>query len=242
MRYCIFSDVHSNLEALDAVISASRIEGIDKYLCAGDLVGYAANPNECVAGVRSLGAISVAGNHDWASLGLFPVEYFNLQAAKSIMWTKCRLDDLSKEILRSLPLSYEDEYLTLVHASLDAPHLFNYILDADSSRNSFKLLRTKICFIGHTHVPLVFSMNENGRIDCSGDTEVKIDDGKRYIINVGSVGQPRDGIPCASFCIYDTGLRQVSIKRIAFDYKLTRQKILDVGLPRSLGDRLLSGR
>jgi len=242
MRYCIFSDVHSNLEALEAVRRAVKFEAIDEYLCAGDLVGYAANPNECVAELKSLGAIAVAGNHDQASLGLFPTEYFNDSAAKSIFWTKCRLDDESKAFLNLLPLIYKDANLTLVHGSLENPQSFNYISDVDSSRSSFELLQSKVCFIGHTHVPQVFIMDEAGFINNHFAYEFEVEDSKRYIVNVGSVGQPRDGIPLPSFCVYDTELRHISIKRVTYDREFARQKILEVGLPRSLGDRLLSGR
>lgn len=242
MRYCIFSDVHSNLEALDAVICAAKSESIDEYLCVGDLVGYAANPNECIAALKSLGTIAVAGNHDQASLGLFPTEYFNDSAAKSILWTKCRLDEESYAFLNLLPLVSKDAHLTAVHGSLENPQSFNYILDTDSSRSSFELLQNKVCFIGHTHVPQVFVIDKEGCIESFFDYEAVIEDGKRYIINVGSVGQPRDGIPCPSFCVYDTELKRINIKRVAYDCKLARQKILEVGLPRSLGDRLLSGR
>lgn len=242
MRYCIFSDVHSNLEALETLIRVAKSEAIDVYLCVGDLVGYAANPNECVGALKSLGTIAVSGNHDQASLGLFPAEYFNDTAAKSILWTKYRLDDESKAFLNLLPLVYKDGNLTAVHSSLENPQSFNYIFDADASRSTFGLLESNLCFIGHTHVPQVFIMDKAGFINNYPEDEFEVTPDKRYIVNTGSVGQPRDGNPFSSFCIYDTELKYISIKRAAYDCKLTRQKILDVGLPRSLGDRLLSGR
>lgn len=241
MRYGIFSDIHSNLEALDAVIRAFREEGIDEYLCIGDIVGYAASPNECIENVRALNQVTVAGNHDRASVGLFSADYFNQFARDAVLWTGRVLDEGGKSFLEGLPLTYKNSDLTLVHGTLDEPEDFNYMTDAHTAQKTFELLKTEVCFIGHTHVPGIFRESGN-RIEYQEDCNTQIKKGSRYIINVGSVGQPRDGDPRAAYCIYDSDARTVRIKRTDYDISSARDKIIAAGLPRFLGERLLAGR
>lgn len=242
MRYGIFSDIHSNLEALNAVVDAYQKESIDKYLCVGDVVGYAANPKECIEKVKTLAMITVAGNHDWASVDLFSVDYFNPVACEAISWTKRNLDDDSRYFLESLKLVYKNEDLTLVHGTLDKPEDFNYMIDEYSARESFRLLETNICFVGHSHVAGIFIKDKDKRICYREDDSIDIKDEFKYIVNVGSVGQPRDGNPKAAYYIYDTDKKEVQIKRVSYDIEATRKKIIAAGLPRFLGDRLLIGR
>ncbi len=256
MRYGIFADVHSNLEALEAVIHAYKNEAIDKYLCVGDVVGYGANPQECVDQVKMLAMITVAGNHDWASVGLFSVDYFNPVAKEAIFWTKNNLDNASRYFLESLGLVYKNEYLTLVHGTLNNPQEFNYISDNYAVEETFRLLETRLCFVGHSHVAGIVCRDEDGctfyhglfypgvfppKIDNS-DINIEIQENNRYIVNVGSVGQPRDGNPGAAYCVYDTAKREVRIKRIGYDIKAAREKIFAAGLPVFLGNRLTDGR
>jgi predicted phosphodiesterase len=241
MRYGIFSDVHANLEALQTVIEAYKKEAIDKYLCAGDIVGYASCPRECIEKVRTLTTVAVAGNHDWASVDLFSVEYFNHAAAKAIAWTKQNLDQDSRFFLQSLKLIYKNEDLTLTHGTLDNPRDFNYMTDGYVAEETFRLLDTNICFVGHTHVAGIFIKDKFGHMDYHEDNSTSIEDGKRYIINVGSVGQPRDGNPDSAYCIYDTDKKEVQIKRVSYDIKAVGEKIIAAGLPRFLADRLLRG-
>ena len=242
MRYGIFSDVHSNLEALDAVINAYKKEAIDKYLCVGDLVGYATNPKACIEKVKALAAVIVAGNHDWACVDLFSVDYFNPYAKDAIFWTRRNLDDIDKSLLESLKLIYKNENFTLVHGTLDNPRDFNYMTDGYIAEQTFRLLETNICFVGHTHVVGTFINDKLGQLHYRQDDSIDISPGNKYIINVGSVGQPRDGNPKASYCTYDTDKKEVQIKRIDYDIQTARKKIIAVGLPKFLGDRLLSGR
>lgn len=242
MRYGIFSDIHSNLEALNAAVDAYKKEKIDKYLCIGDVVGYASNPKECIEIINTLAMITIAGNHDWASVNLFSVDYFNPNAQDAIFWTRRNLDDSSRNFLESLKLVYKNEYLTLVHGTLDNPGDFNYMTDGYIAQESFRLLETNICFVGHTHVVGTFIKDKFGRIHYRQDDSVDINPDNKYIINVGSVGQPRDSNPKASYCIYDTDKKEVLIKRIDYDIETARKKIIDAGLPKFLGDRLLSGR
>lgn len=241
MRYGIFSDIHSNLEALEAVIKAYQKEKIDKYLCIGDLVGYGANPNECVEIIRKLAAMTVAGNHDWAVLGLFPAELFNEEAEAAVQWTGQELSVESKDFLRGLKLSGELDNSVLVHGSLNAPQEFNYLQNIRDCQETFRLLKHNICFVGHTHVPVVFVQDQRFDIHYEDTLKIKIEPDKKYIINVGSVGQPRDSIPAAAYCVWDSERHEIEIKRAVYDVFTARQKIIDKGLPEFLGNRLLIG-
>jgi len=241
MRYGIFADIHSNLEALEAVIRSYRDESIDKYLCLGDVVGYASNPRECVEKIKMLSMITVAGNHDWAAVDLFPADYFNPVARQAIFWTRDSLDDNGRCFLESLKLLYKNEDLTLVHGTLDRPEDFSYMTDDHIAGETFDLLENKICFVGHSHVAGVFIKDRDGRINYCLDNCIGIKNRNKYIVNVGSVGQPRDGNPEAAYCIYDTDKKEIQIKRTAYDIKTTKEKVVNAGLPRFLADRLSAG-
>ena len=242
MRYGIFADIHSNLEALDTVIAAYRKETIDKYFCVGDVVGYAANPNECAEKIKALCEIAVAGNHDWAAVNLLSIEYFNPVARQAILWTRDNLDERSKSFLESLKLIHRNNDLTLVHGTLDNPQDFNYMIDGRIAQGTFELLETKICFVGHSHIAGIFNKHKDGRIEYCEEERVKIQDENSYIVNVGSIGQPRDNNPRAAYSIYDTDKKEIQIKRADYDIQKTRERIINAGLPRFLGDRLIIGR
>jgi predicted phosphodiesterase len=240
MRYGIFSDVHSNLEALNAVIQAFQKEDMDKYLCVGDVVGYGANPKECISLVRKLAEASVAGNHDWACVDLFSVDDFNPAAKDAVLWTRNMLDETDRYFLSSLEPIYKNDTFCLVHGSLSHPEDFDYIMDAYAAAQTFSLMKNQICFIGHSHVAGVF-IDSGNSISYPEVDRVDIKEKNKYIVNVGSVGQPRDGNPDSAYCIYDSDKKQIQIKRVAYDTKTARKRILDAGLPRFLGDRLLVG-
>jgi predicted phosphodiesterase len=242
MRYGIFSDVHSNIEALDSILEAFKKESIDTYLCIGDVVGYAAEPNECIEKVKRVASITVAGNHDWAAVNLFSLDYFNQFAKEALLWTRKQLNDSSADFLESLKLVYKNDDLTLTHGTLDAPEGFDYLVDTEIAEKTFLLMETNICFIGHTHIAGVFISEPDNYIDYKKCASIDIEEGNKYIVNVGSVGQPRDGNPDAAYCIFDSDKKEVMIKRKAYDIESVRKKILDKGLPRFLGDRLMVGR
>jgi predicted phosphodiesterase len=242
MRYGIFADVHSNLEALDAVVAAYKKESIDVYLCVGDVVGYGANPKECIEKVRSLAMVTVAGNHDWAAVNLFSAETFNPFAKTAILWTKQQLSDTDKDFLETLKLVYKNECLTLVHGTLDNPRDFDYMADGYIAEESFRRTETSVCFIGHSHIAGTFIKEDNDRISYRLDSSFGIKPEHKYIVNVGSVGQPRDANPKAAYCIFDTEKKEVQIRRVEYDTKSARRKIIDAGLPAFLGDRLLLGK
>ena len=241
MRYAIFSDIHSNLEALEAALLDSQNEHINVYLCIGDIVGYGANPNECLKIAKGLFSASIAGNHDWGVVGLLSVEYFSDYAKAGIYWTQGNLGVEGNNFLKSLKLTFERENFILVHGTLDRPKRFDYMVDPDDAQRSFLFLERDICFIGHTHMPGTFTKSPDGSICYSRIGLVKIESANKYIINVGSVGQPRDADPKASYCIYDTDRKQAKIKRVSYDVETARKKIIEAGLPRFLGDRLLIG-
>jgi len=243
MRYGIFSDIHSNLEAFNKVIEAYKKESIDTYLCVGDIVGYGANPNECIEKTKALTNIVVAGNHDWACVDLFSVEYFNPYAKEAVFWTKQHLDQEKRYFLEALRLVYRNENLTLVHGTLDDPGEFNYMTDSHAALETFGLQETAISFVGHSHVAGIFILDKGNRLRYRQDdlSHINIEDGNKYIANVGSVGQPRDNDPRAAYCVFDTEKKELQIKRIAYDVEAARKKIIGSGLPKFLGDRLLVG-
>jgi diadenosine tetraphosphatase ApaH/serine/threonine PP2A family protein phosphatase len=241
MRYGIFSDVHSNFEALEVILEAFRREDIDRYICAGDVVGYGANPNECIQKVMELRPLIVGGNHDFACAELIDTENFNDDAKVAVEWTKGVLGVSEREFLKSLGPVYEDGVITIVHATLDEPLKFNYIFTASETKTTFGVLKTPVCFCGHTHVPTIFT-DEEGYISILNERNAQFIPGSRQVINVGSVGQPRDRDPRASYGIYDEGTKTLTISRAAYDIEKTLRKILDAGLPEFLAYRLLAGK
>ncbi len=241
MRYGIFSDIHSNIEALDNVLHALQEDGVDRYVCGGDIVGYGANPKECIDKIRGLNPIIVCGNHDWAVGGVIETEYFNESAKEAIEWTRRVLSDEYKEYLKGLKLVYQDEDITLVHATLHSPEMFYYMESIPMARRTLNILKTSVCFIGHTHVPVIFT-DEEGQIKYLFDPEMEFIEGSKQIVNTGSAGQPRDGDTRACYAIYDTALKRVHIKRVVYDFRITQEKILNAGLPEFLALRLAEGK
>ncbi len=244
MKYAIISDIHGNLEALGVALKEIKNEGVKYIFSAGDIVGYGANPEECIKLIRTKGISSVIGNHDYAINNVSEEELFNSYARLAIQWTRDILSEDAKNFLNSLPFSLIEEDVTVFHGTLDEESPFNYILMPIDSELSFQNLTTQVGFFGHSHVAGCFVMNENGIISYrSGiiDCEISIKEGNRYLINVGSVGQPRDGNPNGAFAIFDTDRRTVHIKRFAYDIEETSKKIIDAGLPRFLAERLFEG-
>ncbi|MEK6727233.1 MAG: metallophosphoesterase family protein [Candidatus Omnitrophota bacterium] len=242
MRYGIFSDIHSNIEALGEVISAYQKESIDKYFCIGDVVGYAANPQECIERVKKLAMVTVAGNHDWGTVNLFSVDYFNEYAKEALFWTRQNVGDADNNFLESLKPVYKAEDFTLVHGTLDSPAEFNYMTDGYFAEETFKVLETNLLFVGHTHQPGLFMKDKEGNIHYRQDSPWDINLKNKYIVDVGSVGQPRDGNPKAAYCIYDTDKKEVRIERVDYGILAAGKKIIDAGLPKFLGERLMIGR
>ncbi|MFC1645719.1 metallophosphoesterase family protein [Candidatus Omnitrophota bacterium] len=240
MRYAIFSDIHSNLEAFEGVLSAYEKEGIDKYLCVGDIVGYGANPKECIQIIRDKKITTVAGNHDWASSGRFDVTYFNPRAREAVHWTRKQLNTSEIDYINNLDLIYKEEGFCLVHGTLIKPERFEYLFELTDTKAAFEAMQSDLCFIGHTHSPVIFS-KDGEEITYGKENNINIEPNKQYIINVGSVGQPRDGDSRCCYCIYDSDNKLFQIKRIKYDIESAQKKILDAGLPSTFANRLIVG-
>ena len=241
MRYAVFADIHSNLEAWQAVFGALKQERIDQFICAGDIVGYGADPRECTNLIEALKPLAVAGNHDRAVIGKFDISHFNINAREAILWTRENLTQANRDYLASLASIQSRDDFILVHGSLDNPEEFKYILDIDSAGPSFELLeksKKTILFVAHSHRPFVLVE----RWKYLPGEFLKLSRGSNYIINVGSVGQPRDGDWRACYVLYDSGKNTIEFKRIEYDVETTRKKIIKAGLPRILADRLTTGR
>lgn len=241
MRYGIFSDIHGNLEALETVLAAYKKERIDHYFCVGDVVGYGANPHECIEAVRNLGAVCIAGNHDWAVVEKVDIEYFNPMARAAVLWTRkvAGRDDMA--FLDRLKLIYKNDDFILVHGTLNEPAYFHYLVDSNQAELIFPLMDRNVCFVGHSHVAGVFVRKEN-KIEYSNISEIKIEEGCQYIVNAGSVGQPRDNNPAAVYCVYDTDEKVIQVKRVDYDVEAAQKRILEAGLPSFLAVRLAAGR
>ncbi len=242
MRIGILSDVHSNLESLQAVLDACEKEQIDEYVCLGDTVGYGANPNECVTLIRDLTGHLVAGNHDQGVTGDTSISYFNDAAKKAVAWSKRIMSKEHLRFLSSLPLTLEYHGMLFVHSTPSFPEEWKYIVSIDNAMHEFAFFEQRCCFVGHSHQPGVFSINDDHEMGSSIDESLQCIETKRYIINAGSVGQPRDGDPRASYVIFDTETKRLTFRRIAYDIATCQEKILRAGLPPFLAQRLEMGR
>ncbi|MBI3359580.1 MAG: metallophosphoesterase family protein [Chloroflexi bacterium] len=242
MRVLIISDIHANLNALEAVLAAT--EKFDAAWCLGDLVGYGPDPNECVERVRSLpGLQCLVGNHDKAALGEIDLNAFNPDARAAVSWTQNALSPSTREYLQNLPEAIEMGKYTLVHGSPRQP-VWEYILDARTALLCFPYFATSYCLIGHTHSPMIFSQEAEGG-ECKEkkprNGERLILDNLRYIINSGSVGQPRDGNPEASYAVLDFGAAVWELRRVPYDVTATQLRMAGFDMPERLIARLTYG-
>lgn len=230
MRYGIISDIHGNLEALQTALDHIKTLGVDEIVCLGDVVGYGPNPNECVDLIRTHCKNVVKGNHDAAAVDLSETVYMNKLAREAAMWTNGRLDSGAKEYLTNLPMQLDIPNAILVHASPFEPREWHYImtnLDADLAFHHFD---TPVCFIGHTHRATIFTSHGNNH----GINE-------KRIINVGSIGQPRDKDPKLSFGLFDTDTLEYENIRLPYEVDKTADKMYVAGLPSELAERLFYG-
>ena len=241
MRFAIFSDIHANLEALEAVFADARARRCTHFVCLGDVVGYNANPRECIERVRKLDCPAIKGNHDEEATLSASSERFNELAERAIQWTRDNLADQDKEWLRSLPLQRQVHDFTIVHATLDTPGHWGYVFNNLDAIASFTYQRTAVCFFGHTHLPMVFIRGQSG-VRQERKEHIRIEPGRKYFINAGSVGQPRDGNWRAAYCIYDIENKLVELLRVKYDLTTAQKKIAKAGLPQPLADRLAIGR
>ncbi|PWH18056.1 MAG: metallophosphoesterase [Anaerolineae bacterium] len=241
MRVLVFSDVHANLTALERILADAG--SCDAVWCLGDVVGYGPDPNECVECIRRLPNLTcILGNHDAAVLGLIEVEAFNHEARRVIQWTQQQLTDANRDFLKNLPERVVIGDVTLVHGSPRQP-VWEYLLDAQTARHNFDFFDTSFCFVGHTHLPILFHLNEFDSYPIGGylppNQVVQLT--PREIVNPGSVGQPRDRDPRAAYAIYDTETHCFEHRRVEYDVTQVQHRMRLAALPMRHIERLSLG-
>ena len=247
MRTALLADIHSNLEALQACLAHARREGAERFAFLGDLLGYGADPLACldiVAGLVAAGSPAVRGNHDSACLGgILPG--MSYAARDAIYWTRDRLGPRERDFLAGLPLAVNEEDRLYVHASADRPEAWTYITGAQEASHAFAATKARILFVGHVHHPLLYFSTPGGEprtFQPVPGVPLPLSEFRRWLVIVGSVGQPRDGNPAAAFAIYDTDKREITYCRAPYDVEAAANRIRANGLPPRLADRLAVGR
>jgi len=241
MRCAILGDIHANLQALEAVLADAREHGCSEFHCLGDVVGYNANPRECLEIVRNLPGACVLGNHDKAAAEEGSLGGFSSNAALSLEWTRTILDADQKAWLGSLRPQRQIRKSTLVHATLDSPESWGYIRAVPEADLSMACQRTPLCFIGHTHVPKVFGQGVGEMLFFENADGVELPKSPKLLINAGSVGQPRDHDWRAAYMIHDEEVGGLWLRRVEYDVESASRAVLDVGLPAKVAERLRTG-
>jgi predicted phosphodiesterase len=243
MRIALLTDIHANLQALDAVLADAHSLGFEAVWQMGDIVGYGPDPDAVVERLKELGAVGVMGNHDAAAIGQLPLDEFNRFAAEANLWTASVLSEQSKDYLAALPTVHQESAFTLVHGSLRDP-LWEYLTTYDAARAHFALQRTQFSVVGHTHIPLVAEEVEPRVVEADGPGPGAVVDlsHRKLCINPGGVGQPRDGDPRACYALLDTGDATLTFRRVEYDIPATQRRMCDCGLPEPLISRLARGR
>ncbi|MCB9914492.1 MAG: metallophosphoesterase family protein [Planctomycetes bacterium] len=243
MKYGILGDIHANLSALEEVLRCFETEGVRRVLSVGDVVGYGAAPRECIDLLREVGAEVVLGNHDAAVAGKIELLYFNNYAREAVRWTASVLSGHHHAWLAELPLVRDLEDCSVAHGTYANPELFDYIQSTTDADPSLDLLEGRVCFVGHTHVPvtLLRLAQDPHRTAYTMENEIDLSEAHSALVNVGSVGQPRDEECRAAYAVYDTDLDRVTIGRVAYDIEREAARIRAAGLPGVLADRLFLG-
>ncbi len=240
MRFAIFGDIHANLEALQAVLADAEKQNCTHFVCLGDVVGYNADPHACVELIRELDCPVVKGNHDEQAAMVEALDGFNPLAEEALNWTRENLTQEDKNWLRELRMVRQVRDFTIVHATLDTPHKWGYVFNQLDAAASFSYQHTSVCFFGHTHAPRAYI--RDGSVIGLPLEKLKFEMGKKYFVNVGSVGQPRDGDWRSAYTIYDATRNFIELRRIEYDIDLAQDKIVEAGLPQRLADRLALGK
>lgn len=240
MRYGFLSDIHGNKEALDAAVQHLTSAGVDEFVCVGDIIGYGADPNPCMDTVRALTEKVIAGNHDHAAVGLTDIEHFNQYAREAAVWTAQKLHTAHSSYIKMLPLTLSLKNALVVHSTPYQPQQWFYLMTHFQFVAAFQNFTEKICFIGHSHQPIVFEKGLKSTGPVNGSI-FPLADESRYIINVGSVGQPRDNDSRLCCCIYDSNKKTVELIRLEYDIRQAQEKIRRAGLPEFLAQRLAHG-
>lgn len=233
MRIAIISDIHSNLEALQQTLTVIKQKKVDAVVCLGDIIGYGANPNECLSLIRETTPHVLLGNHDEAALDVEKAELFNPYARVASEWTHRQLTDDHRDYIKTLPLRIVLDGLLFVHASPFEPEEWHYIITQADAQLQFAYFQEPVCFVGHSHVAGLF---------CEDLWMREVVKGEKFIVNVGSIGQPRDNDWRSSFGIFDTSTWTYENPRVEYDAKTASSKILQAGLPKPLAQRILVGR
>ncbi len=240
MKYAIIADIHANLEALNVVLEDIKAQECTHVACLGDVVGYGANPKECLDIIRGMNIPCVKGNHDEMCSVEADLEGFNPHAAEAVHWTRQQLDEMDCQWLRDLKYIRLVTSFSIVHATLDVPQKWGYVFDKLAAAASFTYQNTPVCFFGHTHVPVAFVRDSVVR----GGTysKFKVETGRKYFVNVGSVGQSRDGVAKATYVVYDMVEQTIELRRLDYDIATAQAKIRAAGLPERLAERLAQGK
>ena len=241
MRIAIISDIHSNIIALQAVMADIKTRSVGKIVCLGDIVGYGPAPNECVETIKQNADICLMGNHDWAVLGKEDLAYFNSFAREAVIWSQKQLSQESENFLRALPFFKVEGECTYVHSSPFEPQTWTYIINKNDAQFQFEHLKTQLCFVGHTHVAGIFQKTDQ-KFNFLIDEKISIGEGEKLIINVGSIGQPRDFDDRSSYGILDLENKTFEFHRVMYDIKSTQSSMEKFGLPKYLITRLSYGR
>jgi diadenosine tetraphosphatase ApaH/serine/threonine PP2A family protein phosphatase len=245
LRTAFISDIHANLDALNVVLEDIKGQNIDRIVCLGDIVGYGPEPNECSSLVKEVAKVTVVGNHDYAALGKMDTLGFNEYARAAADWTAESLSEDAVQFLESLPLTalLDDGQTLLVHASPLNPERWTYVLSYQEAQRQFEAFKERLCFIGHSHLPVVIEENgdEINALEFPEAVPLRLHRDRRYIVNVGSVGQPRDRDPRTGYAWYDDEMDAAMLRRLEYDVDAVQKKILDAGLPPFLAQRLSDG-
>lgn len=238
--YAVLSDIHGNWESLTVVLKDAAEQGATHYVCLGDIVGYNANPAECLEKIRELNCVTVCGNHDHYCSFDDDLTGFHPLAADAVDWTRRQLSADQQKFLADLKLVERVENFTLVHSTLDMPDMWGYVFESLEAEASFNYQMTTVCFYGHTHVPLAFE--KGSEINGGTYTRIKVNPGRKYFVNAGSIGQPRDGDVRAAYALFYLESKEIELRRLPYDIAGAQDKIRKAGLPERLAARLAIGR
>lgn len=241
MKFGIVSDIHGNLAALQAVLSRLRAQGATRFICLGDIVGYGPDPNACVEAVRELRGHVVAGNHDFGVVGRASTDGFNSAAQSALDWTRKQLTCDNRLYLEGLPLTDSCDVLRLVHASPSAPDQWEYLFTVREAEDEIDSFSEAVCLVGHTHYPFAVECPRGSGCRLVRHESFELKPDTKYVINAGSVGQPRDGNPRACCLFFDSRAGTMTFLRVEYDVAATQQRIIDAGLPEFFASRLATG-
>jgi diadenosine tetraphosphatase ApaH/serine/threonine PP2A family protein phosphatase len=242
MVYYIISDIHANLDALQVCLKDIEAQPPGKIICLGDIIGYAVEPNECIDRVREHCELIIMGNHDHSAVNEQSLDYFNQYAKEAMLWTRETLTPENQKFLEKLPFSASMDGMFFVHATPYNPQEWNYIFFLGDAELNFQAFKERLCFVGHSHQPVILEKDEKGKIFINRENRATLREDCRYIINVGSIGQPRDQDSRLCYAIYDSESGELELRRLEYPVEETQDKMRKVGLHPFLIERLSLGR